>query len=95
MTEKELQSMARSIHRMTEITDGLWRKCLRNEAWIAALHAPLRDLMANQTGKSKKQITAYFSDLQKSAYQKLLEKIEKADPGLAARLDKRGIEDVL
>jgi hypothetical protein len=62
---------------------------------LMAYYGPLVELVAKHTGKTKVQVMAELKKLRKAAYQKLMERIEREDPGLAARLDIRDIGDVL
>ena len=95
MNEQDLKSIQKSLEALTTITDSLWRRSLENKAWIVAFYGPLVTLLAKQTGKTENQIKADLKRGERAALQKLLEKIEKANPALAGQLDNRDIEDVL
>ncbi len=95
MNERELKSIANSLEELTSITDALLLRTLENKSWIVAFYGSIVEMMAKQSGKSEKEIKAALRRRQKAAYQKLLEKIEKQDPALAAQLDNRNIGDVL
>jgi hypothetical protein len=94
MTDRELKALVRSLESQREMMMSLWRRSLRDEAMIRAICAIFIAFYAEKAGKTQKQVSAHLVAVQKRIYQKILEEIEKKDPGLAAELDKRNIEDI-
>ena len=78
-----------------KIIDGLFRRCLKAEAWNAAFYEYLGILGAHNSGKTPTEIRKLLRERQKAHYQAKLQNVEKKDPGLAAQIDDRNIEDVL
>lgn len=85
---------AKEAEQLFGIIDGLHRNSLKQKAWIVALYGAVIDLERGRTGKTEEQIKGELSRRQKRAFQKLLERAEKIDPGLAAQLDDRDISDL-
>jgi hypothetical protein len=77
------------------IIDGLMRRCLQSEAWNVTFYERLSALESQKPGMESADIRKVLRERQKIHYQTLLQKIEKKDPGYAAELDTRNIEDVL
>lgn len=81
--------------KLLKITDALWRRSIYDQSWIGALLERLAALEAAQGGKSAKDVRDALRARQKEWYQRLMEKLESRDPGAAAEIDDRNIEDVL
>jgi hypothetical protein len=64
-------------------------------SWILALRERLVASESAQTGKKAAEIRDALRKRQKQHYQALLEKVESHDPGFAAEIDDRNIEDIL
>ena len=91
MTADELKRWDSTMH----IIDGLMRRCLQSEAWNVTFYERLSALESQKPGMESADIRKVLRERQRIHYQTLLQKIEKKDPGYAAELDTRNIEDVL
>lgn len=74
---------------LLKIIDSLIFQNKKQEAWIAALAEKAAFAEATSTGKPLKEVKSDLSKRQKFYLQKLMEKIEDKNPGLAAKLDRR------
>ncbi len=91
MTPEEIERFEKLI----KITDSLWARNIYAQSWIGALLEKIVEAESSQSGKSQEEIRAALRSRQKLFHQKLLEKLESRDPGLAAQIDDRSIEDLL
>jgi hypothetical protein len=80
---------------LLKTTDGLFKRSLRAESWIMALRERLAIFEGQQTGERAAEIRKSLRERQKAHYQTLLEQVESRDPGYAAGIDDRNIEDAL
>lgn len=74
--------------------EGLTAKCTRLEARCAALDA-VACMLAMRQSIPRAQIEAALDKVAARAHQRLLERAEDIDPGLAASLDRRALGDDL
>ena len=79
---------------LLKIIDSLIFQSKKQDAWISALTEKIVFFEAASTGKPVKEIKRDLSRRQKYYLQRLLEKIEDKNPGLAAKLDQRGERDI-
>jgi hypothetical protein len=94
MTKQEAKELAKRFKQLSSIIDDLWRKDIKNKAWISALKTALTPLISKETGKSEKEVRLVLIASMKAFLQKELESLENLDPALAAQLDARSIEEV-
>ena len=80
---------------LLKITDGLLRRSIYERSWIGALLERLVASEAGRTGKSADEIRSDLRSRRKEFHQRLMEKLESRDPGFAAEIDDRSIEDIL
>ena len=79
---------------LLRIIDSLIFQSKKQDAWISALAEKVVFFEAASTGKSVKDAKRDLSKRQKFYLQKLMEKIEDKNPGLAAKLDPRNEQDM-
>lgn len=79
---------------LLKIIDSLIFQSKKQEAWISALTEKVVFFESTSTGKPVKDARRDLSKRQKFYLQKLMEKIEDRNPGLAAKLDQRSDRDV-
>jgi len=79
---------------LLKIIDSLIFQSKKQEAWISALTEKAVFFEATSTGKPLKDVKRDLSKRQKFFLQKILEKIEDRDPGMAAKLDGRSHHDL-
>ncbi len=79
---------------LLKIIDRLIFESKKQDAWISALAEKAIFFEAASTGKPLKELKRDLSKRQKFYLQKLMEKIEDRDPGLAAKLDGRSQLDM-
>ena len=79
---------------LLKIIDSLIFQSKRQDAWISALAEKAAFFEATSTGKSLKDVKRDLSKRQKFYLQKIMEKIEDRNPGLAAELDGRSHLDL-
>jgi hypothetical protein len=79
---------------LLKIIDSLIFQSKKQEAWISALTEKVTFFESASTGKPVKDARRDLSKRQKFYLQKLMEKIEDRNPGLAAKLDQRSDRDV-
>ena len=79
---------------LLKIIDSLIFQSKKQDAWISALTEKAVFFEAASTGKPVKDVKRDLSKRQKFYLQKLMEKIEDKDPGLAAKLDPRREQDM-
>jgi hypothetical protein len=79
---------------LLKIIDSLIFQNKKQEAWISTLAEKAAFFEATSTGKPLKEVKRDLSKRQKFYLQKLMEKIEDRDPGLAAKLDGRSPHDL-
>lgn len=79
---------------LLKIIDSLIYQSKKQDAWISALTEKAAFAEATATGKPLKDVKRDLSKRQKFYLQKLLEKIEDKDPGMAAKLDRRAQRDL-
>lgn len=79
---------------LLKIIDSLIFQNKKQEAWIAALAEKTAFAESAATGKPLSQAKSDLSKRQKFYLQKLMEKIEDRNPGLAAKLDRRSDRDM-
>jgi alpha-D-ribose 1-methylphosphonate 5-triphosphate synthase subunit PhnL len=77
-----------ALEEISKAIVGLTSKALRLEARCDALDVALQ-AVAMKTGLSQEQVAKWVDYLTEAAYQKRLERIESADPSIAAELDRR------
>ncbi len=80
---------------LLKIIDSLIFQSKKQEAWISALSEKVVFAEAATTGRQVKEIKRELSRRQKFYLQRLMEKIEDKNPGLAAKLDQRNDQDLL
>ena len=78
---------------LLKIIDSLIFQGKKQEAWICALAEKVVFFETTSTGTPLKDVKRDLSKRQKFYLQKLMEKIEDKDPGLAAKLDGRASYD--
>ena len=88
---KNLQS---TDEHLLKIIDSLIFQMKKQEAWISALTEKAIFFEATSTGKPVKDAKRDLGRRQKYYLQKLMEKIEDKNPGLAAKLDQRNDRDM-
>jgi hypothetical protein len=79
---------------LLKIIDSLIFQGKKQDAWISALAEKAAFSEATSTGRSLKDVKHDLSKRQKFYLQKLMEKIEDRNPGLAAKLDGRSAYDL-
>jgi len=91
MTPEEIERH----EKLLKIIDGLWRRSIYDQSWIGALLEKVVELEAERGERSRDEARAVLRERQKKYFQRLLEKLESRDPGLAAQIDDRTLEDIL
>lgn len=76
------------------IIDSLIFQGKKQDAWISALTEKAAFFEVASTGKPMKEVMRDLSKRQKFYLQKLMEKLEDRNPGLAAKLDGRTHHDL-
>ena len=79
---------------LLKIIDSLIFQSKKQDAWISALAEKAVFFEATATGKPMKDVKRDLSRRQKFYLQKIMEKIEDKDPGMAAKLDSRSHHDL-
>jgi hypothetical protein len=79
---------------LLKIIDSLIFQSKKQDAWISALTEKAAFFEATSTGKPLKDVKRDLSKRQKFYLQKIMEKIEDKNPGLAAKLDSRSHHDL-
>ena len=79
---------------LLKIIDSLIFQSKKQEAWISALTEKVVFFESTSIGKPVKDAQRDLSKRQKFYLQKLMEKIEDKNPGLAAKLDQRSDRDL-
>jgi hypothetical protein len=79
---------------LLKIIDSLIFQSKKQDAWISALAEKATFFEATATGRPLKDIKRDLSRRQKFYLQKIMEKIEDKNPGLAAKLDGRLPQDL-
>lgn len=79
---------------LLKIIDSLIFQSKEQDAWISALAEKAAFFEATSTGKPLKDVKRDLGKRQSFYLQKLMEKIEDKNPGLAAKLDGRRPQDL-
>jgi hypothetical protein len=80
---------------LLKIIDSLIYRGKRQDAWISALTERVVFIEAAATGKSVKDAKRDLNKRHKFYLQKLMEKMEDTNPGLAAKIDMRSAHDLI